>query len=173
MVQAAPRFQHHQLCRHHDLQLIQNHVAPSHGPPARILSHLSFQARSLLLPKLRGIKETLKLHGPNFHQSCVVPKGLSMAAAPGFKSQSQSFSAALFLTPPTICYTCQHFHILSALLGCHIKSGHVWPHGMELIFSKLSHRRCNQGELLPSYILGRSHFHPPGLKHGHSYLTYL
>ena len=28
--------------------------------------------------------------------------------APGFKSQHQSFSAAPFLTPPTISYTCQH-----------------------------------------------------------------
>ena len=26
---------------------------------------------------------------------------------------------------------------------------------------------------IPSYILGGSHSHPPGSKHGHSYLTYL
>ena len=31
---------------------------------------------------------------------------------------------------------------------------------------------CNQGELLPSYILGGSHSHLPGSKHYHSYLTY-
>ena len=30
--------QHNQLCCCHDLQLIQNHVAPSQGPPARVLS---------------------------------------------------------------------------------------------------------------------------------------
>ena len=43
--------------------------------------------------------------------------------------------------------TCQRSRILSALLGCHSKSGQVWPHCMETIFSKLSHRCCNQGEL--------------------------
>ena len=98
-----------------------------------------------------------------------------MAAAPGFKSLCQSSSAAPFPTPPTISYTCQHSHILPALLGCHSKSGQVWPHGMEPLFSKLSHRcrLCNQGELLPSYILGGIHSHPPGSKHAHSYLTYL
>ena len=37
---------------------------------------------------------------------------------------------------------------------------------------KLSHRCYNQGELLPSYILGGSHSHLPGSKHGHSYLTH-
>ena len=42
---------HHQLCGCCDLQLIQSHVAPSHGPPARVLSPLFFQAKSLLLPK--------------------------------------------------------------------------------------------------------------------------
>ena len=49
--------QHHQLCHRHDLQLIHNHVAPSHGPPARVLSPLSFQANCLLLPKPRGKRE--------------------------------------------------------------------------------------------------------------------
>ena len=96
----------------------------------------------------------------------------SMAATPGFKSQCQSSSAAPFPTPPTVSYTCQHSCILPALLGCHSKSGQVWPHGMEPIFSKISCRRCNQGELLPSYILGGSHLHVPSSKHGHSYLTY-
>ena len=84
-----------------------------------------------------------------------------MTAVPGFKSQCQSSSAAPFPTPPTISYTCQHSHILPALLGCHSKSGQVWPHGMEPIISKLSHRCCNQGELLPRYILGGSHSHLP------------
>ena len=44
---------------------------------------------------------------------------LLMAAAPGFKSQRPSSSAAPFLTPPIISYTCQHSRILPALLGCH------------------------------------------------------
>ena len=55
----------------------------------------------------------------------------SMAAAPRFKSQHPSSFAAPFLTPPTLSYTCQHPRILPALLGCHSKSGQVWPHGME------------------------------------------
>ena len=96
-----------------------------------------------------------------------------MAAGPRLKSQCPSSFAAPFLTPPTVSYTCQHPCILPALLGCHSKSGQVWPHGMEPIISKLSHRPCNQGELLPSPILGGSHSHPPGSKQGHSYLTYL
>ena len=96
----------------------------------------------------------------------------SMAAGPRFKSQHPSSFAAPFPTPPTVSYTCQHPRILPALQGCHSKSGQVWPHGVEPIFSKLSRRPCNQGELLPSYILG-SHSHPPGSKHSHSYLTYL
>ena len=96
----------------------------------------------------------------------------SMAAGTRFKSQRPSSFAAPFLTPPTVSYTCQHPCILPALLGGHSKSGQVWPHGMEPIVSKLSHRCCNQGELLPSPILGGSHSHLPGSKQGHSYLTY-
>ena len=79
---------------------------------------------------------------------------LGMAATPGFKSQSQSSSAAPFLTPPTISYTCQHSRILPALLGCHSKSGQVWPHGVEPIFSKLSHRRCNHRRIASQLHLG-------------------
>ena len=96
----------------------------------------------------------------------------SMAAAPRLKSQHPSSFAAPSPTPPTISYTCQHPRILPALLGCHSKSGQVWPHSMEPIISKLSHRPCNQGELLPSPNLGRIWSHPPGSKQGHSYLTY-
>ena len=48
------------LCRHRDLQLVQSHVAPSHGSPARALSPLFFQAKSLLLPKPHGKREHLK-----------------------------------------------------------------------------------------------------------------
>ena len=69
-------------------------------------------------------------------------------------------------------HSCQHSSIFPAFLGCHSKSGQAWPCGVEPIISKLSCRHCNQGELPPSYILGGSHFHPPGSKHGHSYLTY-
>ena len=95
-----------------------------------------------------------------------------MAAGPRFKSQCPSSFAAPFLTPPTVSYTCQHPSILPALLGCHSKFGQVWPHGVEPIISKLSHKPCNQGELLPSPILGGIWSHPPGSKHGHSYLTH-
>ena len=161
MVQAAPRFRPHPMCRCCDLQLIQNHVASSHGPPARVLSPLFFQAKSLLLPKPCGKREHPKARGPNScqtHRVPTLPKPhgslLGMAVAPGFKSQCQSSSAAPFSTPPTISYTCQHSHILPALLGCHSKSGQVCPLGMEPIFSNLSCRHCNQGELLPSYISG-------------------
>ena len=87
-----------------------------------------------------------------FPQNCVVLS--STAAAPRFKSQRPSSFAAPFPTPSTVSYTCQHPRILPALLGCHSKSGQVWPHGMEPIISKLSRRPCNQGDLLPSYILG-------------------
>ena len=90
----------------------------------------------------------------------------SMAAGPRFKSQHPSSFAAPFPTPPTFSYTCQHPHILPALLGCHCKSGQVWPHGVEPIISKLSRSPCNPGELLPSPILGGSHSHLPGSKQG-------
>ena len=88
-----------------------------------------------------------ELHGPPYLlQNCKVLSiysrtawsSLSIAVAPRYKSQHPSSSAAAFLTPPTISYTCQHSHILPALLGCHSKSGQVWPHGMEPIISKLS-----------------------------------
>ena len=78
-----------------------------------------------------------------------VPQKSLMAAAPGFKSQHQSSSAASFPTPPTISYTCQHSHSLPALLGCHSKSGQVWPLGMEPIISKLSSRAGTRGSCLP------------------------
>ena len=105
------------------------------------------------------------------------PRGpLWYGCPPGFKSQRQS-NAPPFPTPPTIGPSGQHSRILPALLGCqeqdYSKSRQVWPCGVEPIFSKLSCRCCNQGELPPSYILGCSHSQPSGSKHGHSYLTYL
>ena len=51
---------HHQLCGCCNLQLIQSHVAPSHGPPARALPPHFFPAKSLLLPKPRGKKKHSK-----------------------------------------------------------------------------------------------------------------
>ena len=96
-----------------------------------------------------------------------------MAAVPGFKSQHQCSSAAPFLTPPMVGYTCQHSCIFPAFLGFLSKSWQAWPCGVEPIISKLLCRLCNQGELPPSYILSGSHSHLPGSKHGHSYLTYL
>ena len=95
-----------------------------------------------------------------------------MAAEPGVKSQLQSSSAAPFPTPPTISYTCQHSHILLALLGCYSKSGQVWPHGVEPIFSKLSLRYCNQGGVAFQLHLGWKSLPSPWLKANHSYLTY-
>ena len=131
-----------------------------------------FSSRQSLSCRLSHVAKgsTPKPQGPNSHPSCVVLH--SMVATPGFKSLDHSSSAAPFLTPPIISYTCQHPRILPALLGCQSKSGQAWPHGVEPIISKLSCRCCNQGQLLPSYILGGSHSHPPGSKHGHSYLTY-
>ena len=134
--------------------------------------------------RISGKEVEVRDSGSRHHQLCCShrvptlpmphgPLSPGMAATPGFKSQCQSSSAAPFPTPPTISYTCQHSPILPALLGCHSKSGQVWPHGVEPIFSKLSRRPCNQGELPPSYVLGGSHFHHPSSKHGHSYLTYL
>ena len=64
-------------------------------------------------------------------QSRVVPETMRgpktrphMAAAPEFKSQRQSSSAAPFPAPPTTGHSCQH-------------SGQVWPCGVEPIISKL------------------------------------
>ena len=96
-----------------------------------------------------------------------------MAGVPEFTCWLESSSASLFPTPLTIGHACQHSRIFPAFLGCHSKSGQVWPYGVESIISKLLCRHYSQGELPPSYILGRSHSHPPGSKHGHIYLTYL
>ena len=51
---------HHRLCSCCNLQLIQSHVAPSHGPTARVLSPLFLPAKSLLLPKPCGKKKHSK-----------------------------------------------------------------------------------------------------------------
>ena len=150
-------------------------MAPFHGPPARILSPLFFQARSLLLSKPCG-----KKGAPKAAESQLSPKPQGpqkqkphMAAVPGFKSQRQSSSAALFPTPPPISYTHQHSLFFQFYWAAIVSLGrHGWPHVMEPIISKLSHRLCNQGELLPSAILGGIRFHPRGSKNGHSYLRH-
>ena len=120
------------------------------------LLHLAFQ-----LPKLhgKGSPKAAWFHSPQ--NRCGPPflakatwSPPSMAAVPGFKSQCQSSSSSPFPTPPTICYTGQHPHISPAFLSCHSKYRQTWPSGVEPIISKLSHRRCNQGELPPSYITG-------------------
>ena len=83
-------------------------VPPPHGPPARVLSPLFFPAKSLLLPKPCGNKEHPKTTWSSFFSSKTAWSSHSTAAAPRFKSQRQSSSAAPHPTPPTITYTCQH-----------------------------------------------------------------
>ena len=75
---------HHQLCRHHDLQLIQSHVAPSHGPPARVLSPLIFPAKSLLLPKPCGKRCNPKPYGPDCCPSLRVPTPQKLRGPPHY-----------------------------------------------------------------------------------------
>ena len=147
-------------------------------------SFLPFSSRQSLFCCLSRVakRSTPEPHGPPYsllQNSVVLPFPLRtawssspMAAAPRFKSQCPSSFAAPFVTPPTVSYTCQHPRILRALLGCHSKSGQVWPHGVKPIISTLSRRPWNPGELLPRPILGGSHSHLPGSKQGHSHLTY-
>ena len=60
---------HHQLCGRCNLQLIQSHVAPSHGPPARVLSSLSSrQSLSCCLSRVAK-RSTPKPHGPLYSPS--------------------------------------------------------------------------------------------------------
>ena len=155
-------------------EALQNHMDLSTLLQNLLVLFLSFRTAwsFLFTPELCGLLFTSEPRGPLYSPFRTAWSSLPMAAAPRFKSQFPSSFAAPFLTPPTVSYTCQHPRILPALLGCHSKSGQVWPHGMEPIISKLSRRCCNQGELLPSYILGGSHSHLPGSKQGHSYLTY-
>ena len=137
-------------------------------------SFLPFSSRQSLSCCLSRLakRSTPKPRGPLYSppKPCGPPP--SMAAAPRFKSQHPSSFAAPFPTPPTVSYTCQHSRIFPALLSCHRKCRQAWDHGVEPVFSKLSRRPCNQGELLPSPIWGGSWSHPPGSKHGHSYLTH-
>ena len=57
---------HHQLCGCRNLQLIQNHVAPSHCPPARVLPPLSSrQSLSCCLSRMVLLFPS-EPHGPPF-----------------------------------------------------------------------------------------------------------
>ena len=76
----------------------------------------------------------------------------------------------LLLQPVTPASIPVFFQLYWAVI---VSPGRCGPlHGMEPIISTLSRRPCNQGELLPSPILGGIWSHPPGSKHGHSYLTH-
>ena len=114
------------------------------------------------LPKQRGSLLLLRQNCVGLSQVWLPCLGLnpstSLPLQPHFPLLPQS------VTPASIPYS-------SSFTGLTSKSGQVWPHGMEPVISMLSRRPCNQGELPPSYILGGSHFHPPGSKQGHSYLT--
>ena len=71
----------------------------------------------------RTAKRAPRPHGST--QNCVVPT--PKAAAPGFKSQRQSSSAAPFLTPPIISYTCQHSRIFQPFLAAIVSPGRCGP----------------------------------------------
>ena len=60
---------HHQLCGYCNLQLFQSHVAPSQGPPARVLSPLSsWQSLSCCLSRVAR-RSTPKPRGPLYSPS--------------------------------------------------------------------------------------------------------
>ena len=94
-----------------------------------VLPAPSAQSRVPYLRKEVQVRDSGSQHHPcgkrEHFQSRVVPeKRCQMAAAPGFKSQCQSPSAAPFPAPPTTAHSCQH-------------SGQVWPCGVGPIISKL------------------------------------
>ena len=146
-------------------------------------SFLPFPSRQSLSCCLSHVAKgsTPKPRGPNFCPSHVIPtystkaswsslvwlphRGLNPQANPPLQPHFRLFLQSV--TPTSIPV---FFQLYWAAI---VSLDRQWPHGMEPIISKLSHRHCNQGELPPSYILGGSDSHPPGSKHGHSYLTYL
>ena len=77
----------------------------------------SWQSLSCCLSRVAK-RSTPKLRGP---------KKASMAAAPGYKFQSQSSSAAPFPTLPTVSYTCQHSHILQLYWAAIVSLGRCGP----------------------------------------------
>ena len=120
-----------------NLMVLSSFTSEPHGPLSiYLLQNLvvlpfTSEPRGLLFTsELHGLLLPSELHGLHLPppKPCGPPP--SMAAAPRFKSQHPSSFAAPFPTPPTVSYTCQHPRILPALLGCHSKSGQVWPHGV-------------------------------------------
>ena len=105
-------------------------------------------------PGYRISEKEIEVHGSSLPKTCGPKNTLHGCPTMKFKSLRRSSSASPFLTPPTIGHSCQHSHIFPALLGCHSKSGQVWPCGVEPIISKLLRRLCNQGELPPRYSMG-------------------
>ena len=92
---------HHPLCGRCDLQLIQSHVAPSHGPPARVFSPLFFPAKSLLLPKPSGKKKHFKTSWSSYSlQNCVAPYFLRSRVVYSFLPQN--FVVLLLLWLPCL-----------------------------------------------------------------------
>ena len=136
-------------------------------------SFLPFSSRQSLSCFLSHVAKgsTPKPCGPNLLcQSRVV---LSiMAAAPGFKSQRQSSSAAPFPAPPTVSYTCQHslfFQLYWAAIVSLGRCGHMaWSQS-----SPSSHAGAGiRGSCFP--VTSWVEITPPlpGTKPGHSYLTH-
>ena len=107
----------------------------------QVLSPLFFQAKSLLLPK------------PRAPQSRVVLSG--MATAPGFKSPRQSSSAAPFLTPPTISYTCQHSLFFQLYWAAIVSLGRCGPRAWSQSSPSSHTGRVTRGSCFPLH---------PGLK---------
>ena len=168
--------QHHQLCRHHNLQLIQSRVAPSHGPPARVLSPLFFPAKFLLLPKPCGDPKSLVLTLAQaqrcpLRQSCVflhlewLPRlGLNPSTSLPLQPHSQLLLQSVI--PVSIPVFFQLYW--AAIVDPSRRGPRAWSRS----FPSSPTSSCNQGELLPTYLWGGSHSHLPGSKLGHSYLTY-
>ena len=154
--------QHHQLGCHHDLQFsIQTHVIPSPGPPARVRSPLSFPQHLSCFLSHVAKGNTPKPCGP--HLAWLPRLGLNPST--NLPLQPHFRLLPHLATSASIPIFFQLFWAAIVSLG---RCGPV----VCCKLSKLSHRCCNQGVLPPSYILGGSHSHLPGSKHGHSCLTH-
>ena len=96
---------HHQLGGCCNLQLIQSHVAPSHGSPARVLSALFFPAKSLLLPKPCGKKKHSKTTWSSFFSYSLHQNRVDLYLSTCFRTswvysflQSRMVSSTLWLS---------------------------------------------------------------------------
>ena len=181
---------HHQLCDCCNLQLIQSHVAPSHGPPARVLSPLFFPAKSLLLPKPHGPSLSLRTAWSSsfyFRTSWPsFPFQNRLALLTHFRTtwSSPSMAAALGLNPSAHLPLQPHFrHLLQSVTPASI------PVFFQLYWAAIvSPGRCGPmawSQSSPSFHAGPvtrgSCFPVPSWvevtpiplaqKHGHSYLT--